>query len=225
MAWGRRRRALVSTPGLETLDVVDISRDVLELGRAAVPGPHPLADPRVRVHIEDGRQFLLLSRARYDVITAEPPPPHNAGIVNLYSREYFDLVRERLVEGGVVTYWLPNGDLTPREAVVDHRRLSAAPSRTARCGPATGWSGCWPGRAAWARVRTRRPSPRSGVRPARAQEMALVGFESPDRLGATFLADAAQLAALTAGAPPLVDDFPYRIPPRETGDPDPPSRA
>ena len=68
------------------------------------------------MHIEDGRQFLLLTTGRYDVITAEPPPPHNAGIVNLYSREYFDLVRERLVDGGVVTYWLPTRDLTSGEA-------------------------------------------------------------------------------------------------------------
>jgi hypothetical protein len=50
--------------------------------------------------------------------------------------------------------------------------------------------------------------------------MAGVGFESPDRLGATFLADAGQIAALIAGAPPLVDDFPHRVPPREVGPPD-----
>jgi predicted membrane-bound spermidine synthase len=216
---GSTAGALVSTPGLETLDVVDISRDVLELGRAAVPGPHPLADPRVRLHIEDGRQFLLLNRARYDVITAEPPPPHNAGIVNLYSREYFDLVRERLVDGGVVTYWLPNGNLTPREAwSITAGFCGAFPD----CSLWTGYGLEW----MLAGTRGLGSGPDEGAfsaqwrSPARAADMAVVGFESPDRLGATFLADAGQLAALIAGAPPVVDDFPYRIPPRETGDPD-----
>jgi len=218
---GSTAGALVSTPGLETLDVVDISRDVLELGRTALPGPrHPLADPRVRVHIEDGRQFLLLSRTRYDVITAEPPPPHNAGIVNLYSREYFELVRERLADGGVVTYWLPNGELTPREAwSITAGFCGAFPD----CSLWTGYGLEW----MLAGTRGLASGPDEGAfaaqwrSPARAAEMAVVGFESPDRLGATFLADAGQLATLIAGAPPLVDDFPYRIPPRETGDPDP----
>ena len=118
---GSTAGALVSTPGLETLDVVDISRDVLELGRAAVPGPrHPLSDPRVRVHIEDGRQFLLLTTGRYDVITAEPPPPHNAGIVNLFPGT--STRAERLVDSGVVTYWLPTRDHV-RPGVVDHGRV------------------------------------------------------------------------------------------------------
>jgi len=217
---GSTAGALVSTPGLESLDVVDISRDVLELGRAAVPGPHhPLDDPRVRVHIEDGRQFLLLSTARFDVITAEPPPPHNAGIVNLYSREYFDLVRSRLVDGGVVTYWLPTALLTPGEAwTITAGFCGAFPDCTLWTGFGPEWMlagtrglGSGPDAAAFsAQWRS----------PARAAEMASVGFESPDRLGATFLADARQLATLIGRAPPLVDDFPYRLPPREPGPPD-----
>jgi hypothetical protein len=57
--------------------------------------------------VDDGRNFLLTSRERYDVITSEPMPPRFAGVVNLYSREYYQLARERLSPGGFIVQWLP----------------------------------------------------------------------------------------------------------------------
>ncbi len=111
---GSTVEALNESPWLASIDVVDISRDILELGRLAYPPPrrYPLDDPRVRVLVEDGRFHLLTTRRRYDVITAEPPPPKNAGVVNLYSREYFGLVRGALSEGGVASHWLPVHNLS-----------------------------------------------------------------------------------------------------------------
>ncbi|PYQ22631.1 MAG: spermidine synthase, partial [Acidobacteria bacterium] len=95
---GSTAAALADTAELESVDVVDLSKDILEMGRLIVPPGrrYPLDDPRVRVHVEDGRFFLLTTEGRYDVITGEPPPPKNAGIVNLYTREYFELVKHRL---------------------------------------------------------------------------------------------------------------------------------
>jgi hypothetical protein len=69
---------------------------------------HPLADPRVRVHVNDARLHLRMLRGpTYDLITGEPPPIAEAGVVSLYSREFFELARSRLRPGGFVTYWLP----------------------------------------------------------------------------------------------------------------------
>ncbi len=115
---GSTAKALTDTAGLETIDVVDTSRDVLEMNRIVYPDPGslPLADPRVRVHIEDGRFFLQTTSKRFDIITGEPPPPKHAGIVNLYTREYFALVRDRLREGGIATYWLPVHALTESDS-------------------------------------------------------------------------------------------------------------
>lgn len=53
------------------------------------PDAHPLRDPRVQVHLEDGRFFLQTTDERFDLITGEPPPPRTPGTVNLYTREYF----------------------------------------------------------------------------------------------------------------------------------------
>ena len=46
-------------------------------------------------------------RTAFDVITGEPPPPRTPGAVNIYTREYFQLIYSRLNEGGLATYWVP----------------------------------------------------------------------------------------------------------------------
>ncbi|MHC4417077.1 MAG: spermidine synthase, partial [Planctomycetota bacterium] len=57
---------------------------------------------------EDGRNFLLLSSDKYDVITVDPSPPiHSAGTVNLYTREFFSLCKNHMTPDGVMCLWFP----------------------------------------------------------------------------------------------------------------------
>jgi spermidine synthase len=62
--------------------------------------------PNVQLRVDDGRNFLTLSGEKFDVITADIIQPIHAGAGNLYSREYFMLVRDALKEGGVVLQWI-----------------------------------------------------------------------------------------------------------------------
>jgi spermidine synthase len=71
-----------------------------------------LSDPRVRLVITDGRNFVLTSSDRYDVIRMDPPELHTAGVVNLYTREFFEQVRLHLAPGGVFSAWI-NAVMTP----------------------------------------------------------------------------------------------------------------
>jgi hypothetical protein len=198
---------------LETIDVVDVSRNIIEATRLVypVPGTHPLDDPRVRLHIEDGRFFLLATTGRFDLITAEPPPPNNAGVSSLYSREYFSLVRSRLAEGGIASYWLPAYQLRERDSQAIAAAFCAA---FADC---TLWSGSG---GEWVLLGTRdaRPATEEGfarqwkdprVRPA----LEAFGFERPEDLGVTFLAGPEDLARWTEGVPSLDDDHPHRVSP------------
>ena len=45
----------------------------------------PLGDPRLRVAIQDGRNFLKTTSRRFDVITADPIHPWTSGSVYLYT--------------------------------------------------------------------------------------------------------------------------------------------
>jgi hypothetical protein len=64
-------------------------------------------DSRIDIRLRDGRRELLRNRDEYDVITLEPPPPSAAGVVNLYSSEFYTLAGKRLKPSGLLAQWLP----------------------------------------------------------------------------------------------------------------------
>jgi spermidine synthase len=66
-----------------------------------------LDDPRVHVIYDDARHYISTAREKFDVITTDPIHPWVKGTSTLYSKEYYELVRERLNPGGVVAQWLP----------------------------------------------------------------------------------------------------------------------
>jgi spermidine synthase len=64
-------------------------------------------NPALQIRIRDGRRELMRSADRYDLITLEPPPPSAAGVVNLYSRDFYQLAAKRLEPNGIFAQWLP----------------------------------------------------------------------------------------------------------------------
>lgn len=209
---GTTARALTENHDLSSIDVVDISENVLRMSGLVFPAPasNPLDDPRVKVHVEDGRFFLLTTRRRYDIITAEPPPPKTVGIVNLYSREYFQLVHDRLAEGGIATYWLPVHHLEGHETRSIIKGFCEA---FAECSLWTGYGLEWMlvgSRGVLGPVGADRFARQWGD-PVTGRRLRAAGLESPAQLGALFLADAAALGRLTAHDPPLEDDRPHRL--------------
>jgi spermidine synthase len=61
----------------------------------------------MRITLRDGRRELLQNSEQYDLITLEPPPPSAAGVVNLYSSDFYALARSRLAPGGILAQWWP----------------------------------------------------------------------------------------------------------------------
>ncbi|MDJ0849844.1 MAG: spermidine synthase [Myxococcota bacterium] len=208
---GSTAKALTDTRALERIDVVDISGDILDMSSVVFPPEEdPLLDPRVRVHVEDGRFFLETTGLRFDLITAEPPPPKVAGVVNLYTREYFARMHERLAEGGLASYWLPVHSLLEGDArAITRAFCDVFTDCSLWNGSGTDWillgSRGGVGPVSAGRLR------RQWEDPTVLRELMALGLESPELLGATFMADAEALRALTRDTPPLVDDFPLRL--------------
>ena len=208
---GITARALADTSSLERIDVVDISKDILELGRIVFPKPgtFPLDDPRVRVHVEDGRFFLLTTDQRFDLITAEPPPPKGSGVVNLYSQEYFQLILKRLAPGGLTSYWLPVYQMSGHETKAIIRGFCQVFDD---CSLWTGTGLEWMlvGSAALGRA-SEESFARQWQDPVTGPELRSLGFERPELFGTTFLADAPRLRRFTDDTDPLDDDHPMRL--------------
>jgi predicted membrane-bound spermidine synthase len=99
---------------LETIEVIDLSEDILKFGHHFSATNHgALMDPKVRVFVNDGRQHLRMSEpGSYDLVTAEPPPLGHAGVAALYSLEFYQIVERSLRPGGWFTQWLPIYQLT-----------------------------------------------------------------------------------------------------------------
>jgi spermidine synthase len=64
-------------------------------------------DPRVQIVYDDARHFILTTREKFDIITSDPIHPWVKGSATLYSKEYFELVKQHLNPGGIVTQWVP----------------------------------------------------------------------------------------------------------------------
>jgi len=208
---GSTAKALTESRGLQNIDIVDISEDILEMSTIVYPGDdNPLRDERVRVHVEDGRFFLYTTSNRYDLITSEPPPPGNAGVVNLYSEEYFKLIRKRLNPGGYASYWLPVVQLEP---IVTLAIIKAFCNAFDDCSL---WSGAG---LEWMLLGSNDANRQSDAaqfsaqwhEPSVGRELVALGLESPAQLGSLFMADSDLLMELTADVAPVTDNYPSRI--------------
>lgn len=195
----------------QSIDVVEISREVAAMSDVIYGRRHnPLRDPRVRLHVDDGRLFLATTKDRYDLITGEPPPPLTPGAVNIYTREYFELMRDRLTDRGIATYWLPVGRLdgTNHASIIrafcavfqDCSLWNGTPSDLILMGTRSG-----------AAAFSRQHIEAFWRNAATGEHLREIGLEAPAQIGATFVADAADLQRLTALDAPLTDDYPRRL--------------
>jgi predicted membrane-bound spermidine synthase len=111
--------ALLRYPGLEHRVVAELLPAVVKAAPLFKGNFNAASDPGVDVRLRDGRQELLRSPQAYDLITLEPPPPSAAGVVNLYSRDFYQLAASRLEKQGLVAQWLP----LPTQNIDDSRSL------------------------------------------------------------------------------------------------------
>jgi spermidine synthase len=104
LSGGAWLRALQGFPGVERVDVVEINPAYVDLIRSYPEIAPVLEDPRILIHIDDGRRWLKRNpETRYDLIVQNTTLHWRANAGNLLSREYFTEVRRHLNPGGVIT--------------------------------------------------------------------------------------------------------------------------
>ena len=99
--------SLLAYPGLDRRVAAELLPSVARASALFAGNFNAAGDSRLDVRVADGRRELMRSQERYDLITLEPPPPSAAGVVNLYSSDFYRLARERLEPNGLVAQWLP----------------------------------------------------------------------------------------------------------------------
>ncbi len=91
---------------IKNLDVVEISPEVVEASKYFLSVNNDFSnDPRTTLYIQDARTHLTLSNRMYDVVSSEPSNPWMAGVANLYTKEYFEKVKNHLKANGIFVQW------------------------------------------------------------------------------------------------------------------------
>jgi predicted membrane-bound spermidine synthase len=204
--------ALTRDSQLKHLDVVDISKEILSLADFySGPGyKNPLHDPRVTTFVQDGRFFLQACPLRYDIITGEPPPLKMAGTVNLYTEQFFSLMKNRLKDGGIASFWLPLYHLRTDETKAILRAFhNVFPN-------ASLWA---TNDLEWIMIGIKPPLPKPNEPIAHrlwtdrntGADLVRIGVEVPEQMSTLFVMDADEIERLVQGVEPLTDFFPKRL--------------
>ncbi len=119
---GHTLSSVEAHPNVESIDVVEMSAEVVEAARdyfGEFTG-NALDDPRVNLIVGDGRVHLEHTAHKYDVIISQPSNPWISGAASLFTREAFAAMRRRLEPGGIVSIWFQGF----RMPLVNFRTLS-----------------------------------------------------------------------------------------------------
>jgi spermidine synthase len=68
---------------------------------------HVVDDPRTRLVFDDGRHFIRTTKQKFDIITSDPIDPWVKGCAALNTVEYYQMCKEHLNPGGIMSLWIP----------------------------------------------------------------------------------------------------------------------
>lgn len=98
---------LAEMRGVERVDAVELEPAIDKMVELCGPvNFDALRHPEVRRVYNDGRETMLTTDQKYDVIISEPSNPYRAGVATLYTTEFYQAASRRLNEGGVFVQFL-----------------------------------------------------------------------------------------------------------------------
>ena len=100
--------AVSINPEMDRMTIAEIEPLVPEVVSTyfGVENYNVVDNPRVDIRIDDGRHFLLTTDQKFDGITSDPLDPWVKGAAALYTREFWQLAKDHLKPGGVVTVFV-----------------------------------------------------------------------------------------------------------------------
>ena len=100
--------ATIQLPEVKSLTIVDLESSVVEAAKLLLQENNALLqNPKVRVVIDDGRNYIMMARRKWPVIISDSTHPKSGDSWVLYTQEFYRLVREHLTDDGVFAEWVP----------------------------------------------------------------------------------------------------------------------
>jgi spermidine synthase len=108
--------SIVGIPGITRADCVEICGEAFNAAHFFASENHDvLLDPKIHLIVNDGRNYVLTTEERYDIISADATHPTSSDSWILYTREFYDLCRSRLHAGGIMSQWIPLHGILERD--------------------------------------------------------------------------------------------------------------
>ena len=86
--------------------LIELANGVIEAAPYFPTNQNVLETPNLELKFEDGRNFLVTTDEEFDIVQLEPPEIHTASVVNLYTKEFYELAKERMADGAIMCQWL-----------------------------------------------------------------------------------------------------------------------
>jgi spermidine synthase len=95
-------------PAVKSETIAEIEPLVPKVVSKYFAGPNfdVVNNPKVHIVIDDARHFLLTTDQKFDAVTSDPLDPWVKGAATLYTEEFFNVVKQHLNPGGVVTLFV-----------------------------------------------------------------------------------------------------------------------
>ena len=117
---------LAAVPEMDRVDVVELERSILRVAQDCAPvNQNALTNPKLHVTIGDGREFLLTSHRKYDLIVSEPSNPYRAGVASLFTQDFYRSVQNRLDHDGMFLQWVQTYDIDDRTIEILYETLGS----------------------------------------------------------------------------------------------------
>lgn len=98
-------------PSIAKVDFVTLNPATIQLAGDVIPAlTDVLQDKRIHIWHQDGRLFLKQRNIKYDVIIINLPEPQTTMINRFYTLEFYQSVRQKLNDNGIISFSLPSSE-------------------------------------------------------------------------------------------------------------------
>ncbi|MFN8523782.1 MAG: fused MFS/spermidine synthase [Chloroflexota bacterium] len=198
---GHTAGSILQHPGTR-VEVVELSDAVLSGARLFSNVNYGVVDnPGFSLRLGDGRNFLLTTNKKYDLISNDTIQPFDAGSNHLYSADYYRLVQRALKPGGVMAQWIgPLDEVQYKTMLRTYARVFPYMTLWLTADLAIGSNE--PIQLDLAATARRFSDPRA------REALATAGFNRPEDVAAAFVATREEVLAYVGDGPILTDDRP-----------------
>lgn len=195
-------------PGAQRVVSIEIEPAVLQASRYFDHvNLRPDINPKCSVEINDARNYLLATDEKFDTIISEPSNPWQAGVCNLFTKEFFHIAHNRLADKGVFCLWLQFQEISPPDVL---HVLSALQSQFNHVLPMIS-NGCMMVLASDAPISLDIDAADNAIKstPALQKQMNGVGIYSAIDILSSVICSPDVVARITQGVEPNTDDRNY----------------